>query len=62
MWSEQYWVKFTFIIDFPVKEFPSLCGVGWLESKQPATILLNKGVRGWSLELAEWLKLREKKS
>lgn len=51
-------MKFTFIIDFPIKELPSIYGVGQLESKQPATILLDKGVRGWILELAEWLKLR----
>lgn len=53
-------MKFTFIIDFPIKELPSLYGVGQLESKQPATILLDKGVRGWNLELAAWLKLMEK--
>lgn len=35
-----------------------LYSVGQLESKQPATILLDKGVRWWSL--AEWLKLVEK--
>ena len=56
IWSELYWVQFTFIIDFPIEELPCLYGVGQLEFKQPATVLLVWGVTRWSL----WLKLRKK--
>lgn len=49
-----YGVKFTFITTFPIKELPSLYSV-----EEQATVLLVWGIRGWSLELAEWLKLRD---
>lgn len=49
----------TFLTAFPLKKLPSLCGVSQLEFNQQAIILLVWSVRGWSLALAEYLKLRE---